>query len=181
MVEWSYFYGEYLDLPDSRLKSYISRLEDVDSSDELVEVVMDIQNEDIKSMLVRKALELKVEFNMDNFRWLVDEIPDDLYLKLINEAPIDFGTSEDVTSLLEDLFNEEYIDAIYKRAIKSGIRFTCDQLERMDMVDDEPDPEPEYEPSISDTAAMGCLGFILGNWLFELFHKKDREDRTDHR
>ena len=32
MVERSYFYGKYPDLSDSKLKSYVSLLEDIDSS-----------------------------------------------------------------------------------------------------------------------------------------------------
>ena len=175
MVEWSYFYDKYLDLTDSKLKSYISLLEDIDDSDELVEVVVDIENRDIKAMLVRKALDFMVEFNMDNLSCLEDEIPEDLFLRIVNEAPLDFGTSEDVTGLLENIYNDKAIAVIYKRATMSGIGFNHDQLERMDMVDDE-DEEEDYnqERTASDTAAMGCLGFIMGNWLFDLFGKKDK-------
>ena len=75
MMEWSYFYDKYSELSDSKLKSYISILEDIDSGSELVDAVVDIENKDIKSLLVRKAMEFKVEFDQDDFERLDGEIP----------------------------------------------------------------------------------------------------------
>ena len=70
MMEWSYFYDKYSDLSDSKLKSYISLLEDIDSGCELVDVVTDIENKEIKEMLVRKAMQFNVEFDQYDFERL---------------------------------------------------------------------------------------------------------------
>ena len=98
MMEWSYFYDKYSEWSDSKLKSYISLLEDIDSGSELVDAVVDIENKDIKSLLVRKAMEFKVEFDQDDFERLDGEIPSLLYVHLAREGNIKFGGAATIIS-----------------------------------------------------------------------------------
>lgn len=159
MMEWSYFYDKYSELSDSKLKSYISLLGDIDSGCELVDAVVDIENRDIKALLVRKAMEFNVEFDQDDFERLDDEIPSDLYVKLAREGNITFGTSEEVAQVLASIFDEAGNEALYQRAIKAGIKFTKEQLEWIGR-----DEEEEYEvpqPAANNTGC-GCLGALFG-------------------
>ena len=157
-MEWSYFYDKYYDLSDSKLKSYIALLEDIDSGSELVDVVVDIENKEIKALLVRKAMEFKVEFDQDDFQRLDDEIPSNLYVKLAREGNITFGTNDEVAQALSSIWDEVANDALYQRAIKSGLQFTQEQLERIGK------DEASYEESqpVSNNTGCGCLGLLLG-------------------
>ena len=159
MMEWSYFYDKYSELSDSKLKSYISLLEDIDSGSELVDAVVDIDNKDIKALLVRKAMQFNVEFDQDDFERLDDEIPSDLYVKLAREGNITFGTNEEVAQVLASIFDDAANDALYKRALKSGIKFTQEQLEWIGK-----DEEEEYEAPqpTTNNSGCGCLGFLFG-------------------
>ena len=103
-MEWSYFYDKYSELSDSKLKSYISLLEDIDSGSELVDAVVDIENKDIKALLVRKAMEFKVEFDQDDYERLDGEIPSLLYVQLAREGNITFGTNEEVAQVLASIW-----------------------------------------------------------------------------
>ena len=153
MMEWSYFYDKYSELSDSKLKSYISLLEDIDSGSELVDAVVDIENKDIKVLLVRKAMQFNVEFDQDDFERLDGEIPSDLYVKLAREGNITFGTNEEVAQVLASIFDEAGNDALYKRALKSGIKFTQEQLEWIGK--DEEEEYEEYEEYDEDELDLG--------------------------
>ena len=159
MMEWSYFYDKYSELSDSKLKSYISLLEDIDSGSELVDAVVDIENKDIKALLVRKAMQFNVEFDQDDFERLDDEIPSDLYVKLAREGNITFGTNEEVAQVLASIFDEAGNDALYKRALKAGVKFSREQLEWIGK-----DEEEEYEApqQVANNSGCGCLGFLFG-------------------
>ena len=158
MMEWAYFYDKYSELSDSKLKSYISLLEDIDSGEELVNAVVDIENKDIKALLVRKAMEFNVEFTQDDFYSLDGEIPTDLYVKLAREGNITFGTNDEVAQTLASIFDDAANEALYKRAIKSGVKFTQEQLEWIGK------DEEEYESPrpASNNTGCGCLGALLG-------------------
>ena len=159
MMEWSYFYDKYSEWSDSKLKSYISLLEDIDSGSELVDAVVDIENKDIKSLLVRKAMEFKVEFDQDDFERLDGEIPSLLYVHLAREGNIKFGTNEEVAQVLASIWDEEGNDALYRRALKSGIKFTQQQLEWIGKDEEETYTEQQ---SASNNTGCGCLGMLLG-------------------
>ena len=150
MMEWAYFYDKYSELSDSKLKSYISLLEDIDSGEELVNAVVDIENKDIKALLVRKAMEFNVEFTQDDFYSLDGEIPTDLYVKLAREGNITFGTNDEVAQTLASIFDDAANEALYKRAIKSGVKFTQEQLEWIGKDEDEEEITDEDEEEITD-------------------------------
>ena len=162
-MEWSYFYDKYSDLSESKLKSYISLLEDIDSGSELTDAVVDIENKDIRVLLVRKAMQFKVEFDQDDFQRLDGEIPSDLYAKLAREGNITFETNEEVAQALAGVFDEAGNEALYRRALKAGIKFSPEQLELIGK-----DGEEEYAAprQISNNSGCGCLGFLLGLGLF---------------
>ncbi len=158
-MEWSYFYDNYSKLSYSKLKSYISLLEDIDSGEELVNAVVDIESEGVKIMLVRKAMELRAELTQDDFYSLDGEIPSELYAKLAREGNITFGTNDEVAQALAGIFDEAGNDALYERAVESGVKFTQDQLERIGK-----DGKEEYEAPrpASNNTGCGCLGMLLG-------------------
>ena len=176
MIEWSYFYDKYSDLSDSKLKSYISLLEDIDAGCELVDVVTDIKNKDIKALLVRKAIQLNVEFDQDDFELLDDEIPSDLYAQLATEGNISFGSSEEVAQVISNLFDEQGKEALYQKALKVGIKFTKKQLEFMDKYEEE---EYETQQLEEKSTQCGCLGFLFGLGLL-LGGDSNHSDQQSH-
>lgn len=174
MMDWSYFYDKYSELSDSKLKSYISLLEDIDSGSELVDVVVDIENKDIKALLVRKAMAFNVELDQDDFYRLDDEIPSELYVKLAKEGNITFGTNEEVAQVLASIFDAAGNDALYQRALKEGVKFTHKQLEWIGKY------EEEYEapqPATNNTGC-GCLGALFGLGL--LFGNSSNNNNGHH-
>ena len=161
MMEWSYFYYKYSELSDSKLKSYISLLEDIDSGDELVNVVTDIKNEEAKELLVRKAIKLNVELTQDDCYLLDGEISSDLYVMLAREVNIVFGTGEEVAEVLECICDEAALDALYVRAVNSGVKFTQEQLESIGKYED----DPAAEKVNASNTGCGCLLAMLGGGL----------------
>ena len=174
MMEWSYFYDKYSELSDSKLKSYISLLEDIDSGSELVDAVVDIDNKDIKALLVRKAMQFNVEFDQDDFERLDDEIPSDLYVKLAREGNITFGTNEEVAQVLASIFDEAANDALYKRALKEGIKFTQEQLE---WIGKDEEDEHEAPQPVANNSGCGCLGLLFG---LSLLFGGDSNNNSSH-
>ena len=173
MIEWSYFYDKYSEWSKSKLKSYISLLEDIDSGTELADIVADIEDDTCKVLLVQKALEFHVAFDQDDFEMLDGEIPSELFAKLARDGNITFGTNEEVAQILENIYDEAGGDALYQRAVKSGIHFTQEQLEILGRAEEEYDsPEPESHPSGS-----GCLGALFGIGL--LFDHSGNHIETD--
>ena len=129
MIEWSYFYDRYSNLADSKLKSYIPLLKSIDSAEELINAVVDIDNKDIKSLLIRRAMSFNVVFTQSHFYSLANEIPTYLCVKLAREGNVKFGTNEEVAEVLASIFDENVNEALYRRALRSGVKFTQKQLE----------------------------------------------------
>ena len=159
-MEWFDFYDKYYDLSDKSLKIIIANLEDIGSGDEVADVVVDIDDPDIKDLLIKKAMELDAEFTEDDFYHLDGEISTDLYVRLAQKGNIVFSDNDGVSQVLASIFDEEAADALYKRAVASGITFTQEQLEwigKDDDVDDE-----EYEQEEDYNSGVGFFGALLG-------------------
>ena len=67
---------------DSTIKSRIYSLEDIGSGEEVVDVVIDLSNDDLKALLIRNAMQLNVIFTQNDYLSLDGEIPYDLYTKI---------------------------------------------------------------------------------------------------
>ena len=100
-----------------------------------------------------------MEFDQDDFERLDGEIPSILYVQLARDGNIKLGTSEEVARALAGILDEAGNNALYKRAVKAGIKFTRRQLSLIGK-----DEEVVYEAprsSYNDTGC-GCLGLLLG-------------------
>ena len=177
MMKWSYFYDKHSDLSDSKLKSYISLLEDIDFGCELVDVVADIENKDIKALLVRKAMQFNVEFDQEDFERLDGEISSELYVKLASEGNIAFGTNEDVAQALDNIFDEAANEAFYKRALKAGIKFTPEQLE---LIGRGEEVKKEAPQQATNNSGCGCLAFLFGYGLQAGGDSNNNSNRHSH-
>jgi len=88
-VEWWEFYEKYADWADPTRRTRISALEDIGPGAEVVEVVMYTDDPKVKAQLIRKAMELEVEFSQDDFSNLYGELPDELYAQVGQYAGFD--------------------------------------------------------------------------------------------
>ena len=64
---WSDFYYTYSDWAESTLRSRISSLKDMGSGDEVVDVVLDMPSDKLKTQLIRKAIRHNVSFSHEDF------------------------------------------------------------------------------------------------------------------
>ena len=79
---WCDFYDSFWDWSDSTRRTRISSLEDIGSGEEVVEVILEIADEKIRSQLIRKAMKLGASFTSDDFMNLDGELPSELYEEL---------------------------------------------------------------------------------------------------
>jgi hypothetical protein len=160
-MDWYDFYNDYCDMAPAQLKKSIASLEYVGSGDEVVDAVVDIEDKSIKTLLVKKAMELDVIFTESDYYRLEDEISSELHVKIAREGNIEFGSSDDVAQVLASIFDDAANDALYKRAVASGVKFTQEQLDwiRPDSVCRD---EEEEEIQTTQNPGCGCLVFLLG-------------------
>jgi len=88
-MQWCDFYDSFWDWSDSTRRSRISSLEDIGPGEEIVEVILEIGDEKVRSQLIRKAMKLGATFTNDDFMNLECEIPDELYEQLGKYAGYD--------------------------------------------------------------------------------------------
>ena len=88
-MKWSEFYEKYWDWSDTTRRTRISSLEDVGPGAEVVEVIFEIQDQKVRSQLIRKALKLGACFTADDLVELEYEIPDALFAQLAEYAGLD--------------------------------------------------------------------------------------------
>lgn len=81
-MTWDVFCDGHPGWADSTIKSRIYSLEDIGSGEEVVDVVIDLSNDDLKALLIRKAMQLNVIFTRNDYLSLDGEIPYDLYTKV---------------------------------------------------------------------------------------------------
>ena len=79
---WCDFFDKFYDWSESTVRSRISALEDIGTSEEVVEVVISLTDEKAKVQLVRKALKMGVRFTHEDFCNLDGELPDELYAEI---------------------------------------------------------------------------------------------------
>lgn len=84
-VSWDMLYEGYPALYDSTIREYVIALREVGASDEVVELVNYLTDDDTKNMLVEKALYLGVKFTHEDFMNLEFELSDELYERIARE------------------------------------------------------------------------------------------------
>ena len=110
-MTWGKFYDRYSVMSESTLKTCISSLTDIDDGDEVVEVVLDLSNQDLKDQLVRKALNLDTSFSQENFASLDGELSDALYARMAKQCGFYLGNPQfDPEDFQWDEFYCEYLD-----------------------------------------------------------------------
>ena len=87
---WDDFYMEHDGTWDEEtLSRRISLLKDIGPGDEVEDIIRHIQSDEIKTQLIRKAIELQAKFTQDDFEYLADELPADLLRELADYATFD--------------------------------------------------------------------------------------------
>ena len=86
---WSDFYDYFTDWSESTLRSRISALKEMGNGDEVVDAVLKLPTEKLKTQLIRKAMRYNVSFSHDDFMSLEGEFPDEVYRELANYAGFD--------------------------------------------------------------------------------------------
>ncbi len=85
-ISWDSFYEVHLALEDSAIREYVIALREVGASNEVVEVVNYLIDDNTKELLVKKALYLGVKFTHDDFVNLESELSDELYERIAREG-----------------------------------------------------------------------------------------------
>ena len=121
-MQWSDFYDGFWDWSDSTRKTRISALEDIGSGDEIVEVILEIEDEKVRTQLIRKAMKLGAKFTSDDFMNLDGELSDELYEQLGQYAGYDHNDPyfDEDNMTWDDFYNCycDWDDAIMERRIK---------------------------------------------------------------
>lgn len=109
-MKWSEFYEKYWDWSDSTRRTRISSLEDVGPGAEVVKVIYEIQDEKVRSQLIRKAMKLGAQFMADDLAELQYEIPDELFAQLAEYAGLDKNNPhfDENQMTWEDFFDAYY-------------------------------------------------------------------------
>ena len=167
---WEKLYEEYSDMSDSLLRSSIMSLEDIGSGYEVVSVITDIDNAEIRLRLIERAMELGAVFDEDDFATLDGEIPSYLLVKLAKYGNIEFGASGDVADSLCCIIDENARRALYERAYLEDVRFTAQELDdigydEIDSAHDELYDEDEAD-EVTEEKHYGCLWALLFGLFF---------------
>ena len=167
---WERLYEEYSDMPDSLLRSRIMSLENVGSGYEVVSLLTDIDNAEIRLRLIERAMELGAVFDEDDFATLDGEIPSYLLVKLAKYGNIEFGASGDVADSLCCIIDENARRALYERAYLEDVRFTAQELDDIgyddiDSAHDELYDEDEAD-EVTEEKHYGCLWALLFGLFF---------------
>lgn len=88
-MRWTDFYVDYTEWSESTIRTRISSLDDIGSSDEIIEVVQDFSSEKLKDQLIRKAIRMNVKFSQDDFIELENELSDTVFHELAVYAGFD--------------------------------------------------------------------------------------------
>ena len=161
-MEWYIFYEEYSNMSDVNLRNNVISLSDIGDGNEVVDVITNINNAEIRLRLLEKAMELDAVFTEEDFLNLDGEIPSALYVKLARYGNLELGTGEDVTFALESIFDENARRALYERAYIDDVKFTVEQLERIGYEDIDSAHQPFMEERRSEKTGYGCMGCLIG-------------------
>ena len=97
-MRWDDFYNGHFDWADSTIRSRLSTLEDMGPGSEIVEVVEDIDDMQVRSALIRKSMKLGAVYSREDYCWLEPDIPRKLFEELGAYAGFDPNDPEDMNS-----------------------------------------------------------------------------------
>lgn len=184
-MQWCDFYDNFWDWADSTRKTRISSLEDVGSGDEIVDVILEIQDEKVRSQLIRKAIKLGATFTNDDFMNLDGELQPDIYEELGKYAGYDHNDPYfDEDNMTWDDFYCYYSDwdtALLTRRLHKLSDFGP-SYEVFDAIQNL--PTSELEDLLCDKAIAAGVKFsreekIELGLLGEVFHDFIEEDLSD--
>ena len=180
-MDWYSLYDKYLDMPDHVLRANIMSLSDIGLGVEVVNIITDITNAEIRLRLFEKALKLDAVFTEDDYARLDEEIPASFLAKLAKYGNIEFGTAEKVTEALASIADENAKRALYERAYIEDIKFSKEQLDRIGYEDIDSAHDVVEDTELSNTVqkgmACGCLGAILGLGIISKLTKKYSDNK----
>ena len=126
-MTWWKFYDRYSNWNESTIKTCISTLSEIGTGDEVVDVVQNLDNQDLKEQLIRKSLHLGVEFSQDDFMNLDGELSDALYARVAKYGDFYFDNPYfDPDDFAWDDFYTEYSslpEHILRKCVKTITNF----------------------------------------------------------
>lgn len=81
-TSWPHFYDNSFDWDPKTQIAAVSKLRQLGKHDEIVEAILNLDDPEARSILIRKAMAAKVKFNHEDFENLQDELPADVYREL---------------------------------------------------------------------------------------------------
>ena len=139
-MQWCDFYDNFWDWSDSTRRTRISSLEDIGSGEEIVEVILEIEDEKVRSQLIRKAMKMGAQFSQEDFMNLDGELPGELYGQLGKYAGYDADNPyfDEDTMEWDDFYNActDWDEALCARRIQKLTKFgpsseVCEAIQRM--------------------------------------------------
>lgn len=88
-MQWSDFYNAFWDWSDLARCTHINSLEDIGTGEEVIEVIYEIEDPEVRTQLIRAAIQLGAKFTFEDFQNLEDELPNDVYHELGKHAGFD--------------------------------------------------------------------------------------------
>lgn len=88
-MRWAEFYDNFWDWADATRRIRISSLDDIGTGEEIVEVIYEIEDPEVRAQLIRNAIKLGAKFTFEDFQNLEDELAVDIYHELGKYAGFD--------------------------------------------------------------------------------------------
>lgn len=86
---WADFYEGFWDWADATKCINIASLEDIGTGEEVVEVIYEIEDPEVRSQLIRTSIKLGSKYTFEDFQNLEDELSNDIYQELGKYAGFD--------------------------------------------------------------------------------------------
>ena len=81
-TSWSHFYDNFTEWDPYTQTAAIKNLRQMGKSDEIVDAILNLVDQEQRALLMRKAIASKVKFTHEDFENLQDELPDVVYREL---------------------------------------------------------------------------------------------------
>lgn len=91
-MEWTDFYDRFSEWAPSTVRSRISALQDMGPGIEIADAVLVLEDEGLRTQLIRKAMRLNAAFTADDFAAMEDALPEEVYRELARYGGFDAAT-----------------------------------------------------------------------------------------